>query len=105
MLERLMNDEAQDDLLSRGYSRRQLARIASVFSLGAMTAASVGRPAWASAGTPDAAPSAKVRIGANECWTGPFPEAAAAAERRLSISVCWFCCWMPWRISARCTAV
>ena len=79
MLERLMNDEAQDDLLSRGYSRRQLARIASVFSLGAMTAASVGRPAWASAGTPDAAPSAKVRIGANECWTGPMAPGAAAA--------------------------
>ena len=79
MLDRPMNDEAQDDLLTRGYSRRQLARIASVFSLGAVAAASVGRPAWASAGTPDAAPSAKVRIGANECWTGPMAPGAAAA--------------------------
>jgi histidinol-phosphate aminotransferase len=73
-----LNDEAQDDLLDRGYSRRQLARIAAVFSLGA-AAASVGRPAWASAGTPDAAPSAKVRIGANECWTGPLAPGAEAA--------------------------
>ena len=28
---------------------------------------------------PDPAPNAKVRIGANECWTGPFPVAAEAA--------------------------
>jgi histidinol-phosphate aminotransferase len=79
MINALMNEDAKDDLLTRGYSRRQLARIASVFSLGAVTAASVGRPAWASAGTPDAAPSAKVRIGANECWTGPMAPGAAAA--------------------------
>ena len=79
MRDPLLTDEAQDDLLSRGYSRRQLARIASVFSLGAMVAASAGRPAWASAGTPDAAPTAKVRIGANECWTGPMAPGAAAA--------------------------
>ena len=78
MLDRLMNEDAQDDLLTRGYSRRQLARIASVFSLGAV-AASLGRPAWASGGIPDPAPSAKVRIGANECWTGPFAPGAAAA--------------------------
>ena len=71
--------EAQDDLLSRGYSRRQLGRIVSVFGLGAAAAATMGRPAWASAGVPDAAPSAKVRIGANECWTGPFAPGQAAA--------------------------
>ena len=74
----LLTEETKDDLLVRGYSRRQLARIAAVFSLGA-AAASAGRPAWASAGTPDAAPSAKVRIGANECWTGPLAPGAAAA--------------------------
>jgi histidinol-phosphate aminotransferase len=39
----------------------------------------VGRPAWASAGTPDAAPAAKVRIGANECWTGPLAPGVTAA--------------------------
>jgi histidinol-phosphate aminotransferase len=77
MLE-LLTEETRDDLLDRGYSRRQLARIAAVFSLGA-AAASMGRPAWASAGVPDPAPSAKVRIGANECWTGPLEPGQAAA--------------------------
>jgi len=70
--------DIRDDLLHRGYSRRQLARIATVFSLGA-AAASAGRPAWASGGVPDPAPSAKVRIGANECWTGPLAPGQAAA--------------------------
>jgi histidinol-phosphate aminotransferase len=70
--------EAQDDLLHRGYSRRQLAHIAAVFGVGAVAATS-GRPAWASAGKPDAAPTAKIRIGANECWTGPLAPGQAAA--------------------------
>ena len=73
-----LNEEARDDLLTRGYSRRQLGRIAAVFGAG-IAAASAGRPAWASAGVPDPAPSAKVRIGANECWTGPLAPGAAAA--------------------------
>jgi histidinol-phosphate aminotransferase len=74
----LLSEEAQDDLLVRGYSRRALGRIAAVFSLGAAVA-SVGKPVWASAGIPDPAPTAKVRIGANECWTGPLAPGAAAA--------------------------
>src|SRR5580700_10108683 len=72
-------EEARDDLLSRGFSRRQLGRIAAVFGVGAAVAASVGRPAWASAGVPDPAPDARVRIGANECWTGPMAPGVAAA--------------------------
>lgn len=75
----LLSLEAKDDLLSRGFSRRQLTRIATVFGAGAV-AATMGRPAWASAGSPDAAPSAKVRIGANECWTGPLAPGQAAAH-------------------------
>ena len=72
-------EEARDDLLRRGFSRRQLGRVAAVFGLGAAAAASMGRPAWASAGVPDPAPTAKVRIGANECWTGPMAPGVAAA--------------------------
>ena len=72
-------EEARDDLLSRGYSRRQLGKIVSVFGLGAAASATMGRPAWASAGVPDPAPSARVRIGANECWTGPLAPGQAAA--------------------------
>lgn len=73
-----LNEEAKDDLLTRGFSRRQLGRIAAVFGTG-LAVASAGRPAWASAGVPDPAPTAKVRIGANECWTGPLTPGAAAA--------------------------
>ncbi|MDR7259636.1 hypothetical protein J2X47_003840, partial [Sphingomonas sp. BE270] len=46
-----LNEESQDDLLSRGFARRDLARIAAVFGVGAV-AASIGRPAWASGGVP-----------------------------------------------------
>jgi len=77
-------EEATDDLLSRGYSRRQLAGIAGIFGMGAVAAATMGRPAWASAGTPDAAPDAKVRIGANECWTGPLDPGQVAAAAIIS---------------------
>lgn len=74
----LLDAEAKDDLLERGYSRRQLGRIATLFGAG-VAAASIGRPAWASGGVPDPAPTAKVRIGANECWTGPLEPGRAAA--------------------------
>jgi histidinol-phosphate aminotransferase len=76
---RPISEETEDDLLGRGYSRRQLARIVAVFGAGAAVAAASGRPAWASAGVPDPAPTAKVRIGANECWTGPLAPGQAAA--------------------------
>jgi histidinol-phosphate aminotransferase len=81
----LLAEEARDDLLERGYSRRQLLRIAAVFSTTAV-AASVGRPVWASGGVPDPAPDAKVRIGANECWTGPLAPGQAAAAAIISSS-------------------
>jgi histidinol-phosphate aminotransferase len=76
----LVIDAAKDDLLDRGYSRRQLAEIATVFGAG-VVAATIGRPAWASGGVPDPAPTAKTRIGANECWTGPLLPGQQAAAR------------------------
>jgi histidinol-phosphate aminotransferase len=82
---RQLSEEAQDDLLGRGYSRRQLLRIAAVFS-SVSVAASVGRPAWASGGVPDPAPEAKIRIGANECWTGPLAPGQSAAAAIISSS-------------------
>ena len=73
-------EEITDDLLTRGYARRDLARIAAIFGAGAV-AATYGRPAWASGGVPDPAPMARTRIGANECWTGPLaPGHKAAAD-------------------------
>lgn len=76
-------DEAADNLLSRGFARRDLARIAAVFGAGAV-AATMGCPAWASGGVPDPAPAAKYRIGANECWTGPLAPGALAASRMIA---------------------
>ena len=79
----IVTEEVRDDVLSRGFSRRQLAQIATVFGVGA-TAATLGRPAWASGGTPDPAPTAKVRIGANECWTGPLAPGQLAARNMVT---------------------
>ena len=78
-------EEAADDLLGRGYSRRQLFRIAAVFS-SVSAVASFGRPVWASGGIPDPPPDAKTRIGANECWTGPLAPGQAAAAAVISCS-------------------
>ena len=83
MTEQAIIEERTDDLLGRGFARRDLARIAAVFGVG-MAAATVGRPAWASGGVPDPAPNAKVRIGANECWTGPLAPGRAAAAAIIS---------------------
>lgn len=80
-----LTEEAHDDLLTRGYARRDLARLATVFGVGAV-AAMHGRPAWASGGVPDPAPIAKVRIGANECWTGPLPPGQRAATKIIAQS-------------------
>ena len=77
--------EATDDLLARGYQRRDLARLAAVFGVGAL-AAERGRPAWASGGVPDPAPTARTRIGANECWTGPLAPGQTAAARIIASS-------------------
>ena len=70
--------EAREDLLSRGYSRRQLGGIAAVFGVGAI-AATAGRPSWAAIEMPAPTPNAKVRIDKNECWLGPMAVGQAAA--------------------------
>ena len=86
MVQRL-DAETTDDLLQRGYSRRRLMAIATVFGAGAgLAAAARGTPAWASGGHPDPAPTAKVRIGANECWTGPLAPGQAAAAAIIASS-------------------
>ncbi|KMS57304.1 pyridoxal phosphate-dependent aminotransferase [Sphingobium cupriresistens] len=70
-----LQPEMEQDLIDRGYSRRQLAKVAALLGAGAaairVTGAGAQQAAKAVAGA--------VRIGANECWTGPFPVAAKAA--------------------------
>jgi histidinol-phosphate aminotransferase len=81
-----LSEDAQDDLMARGYNRRDLGRIAALFGAGAAIAAASGTPAWASGGVPDPAPIAKTRIGANECWTGPLMPGQMAAQKMIAQS-------------------
>jgi len=73
----LLDREAREELQDRGYSRRQLGRIAMLLGAGAaVTQFSTGAQAQQSA----KALVGAVRIGSNECWTGPFPEGVQAAS-------------------------
>src|SRR6478735_3350369 len=76
-----ISEEFKDDLLSRGYSRRQMMRAAMMFS-GAATALTLS-PELAFAAD---AKKGAVRIGQNECWTGPMAPGAAAAAAVISQS-------------------
>lgn len=65
-----IREEMKDDLLGRGYSRRQMMRAALMFSGAAATALSLNSEmAFAQE---DEAAKDMVRIGLNECWTGPM---------------------------------
>ncbi|PJG47714.1 aminotransferase [Sphingobium sp. LB126] len=65
----------EQDLIDRGYSRRQMGKVAALLGAGAVAMRAVGAAAQQAAKPVEGA----VRIGANECWTGPFPIAAEAA--------------------------
>src|SRR6185312_12798678 len=82
---KLISEEAKDDLLGRGYSRRQMMRAAMMFSTAAAATAFTLSPEMAFA-QEDREMNAKVRIGQNECWTGPMAPGAAAAAAVISQS-------------------
>ena len=81
-----LSQDARQDLLERGYSRRHFGRISALLGMQAVAAAgglSMSRGTAQATTTinglakkPDL--QGMVRIGSNECWTGPFPAAAAA---------------------------
>lgn len=77
----MLDKIAQEELLDRGYSRRQLARVAALIGGGAALAGGL-RPgaAFAQSQAGRSIPGA-TQIGANECWTGPFPAAVQAAAQ------------------------
>jgi histidinol-phosphate aminotransferase len=77
MTTRPMTREAEEDLGERGFSRRQIGRIAMLLSAGA---AMTQIPLRAEAQQSARAAVGAVRIGSNECWTGPFAEGVAAAS-------------------------
>jgi histidinol-phosphate aminotransferase len=66
-----MNENAEQDLIDRGYSRRDLGRLAALFGAGAVAQSLLINPAFAQQQAARGIKGA-VRIGANECWTGPF---------------------------------
>ena len=76
--DRLAAGDAGDELVSRGYNRRDFGRIAAL--LGGGMAAARAAPALALAQVPRPTPG-MVRLESNECWTGPFPAGAEAAMR------------------------
>lgn len=73
--DRIETPAIRKDLVSRGFNRRDFGRISAL--LGGAVAASHAVPSFAQ----QAAKAVKgaVRIGANECWTGPLPAGAEAA--------------------------
>lgn len=75
----MLNRGVQEELLERGYSRRQLGRVAALLGTG-VAAASGAAPAFGQSQAAKAVAGA-IQIGANECWTGPFPAAQAAAAK------------------------
>ena len=71
----LITEEGRDDMLARGYSRRQMMRAAMMFGGAAATAFALA-PELAAA--QEDREDLKVRISSNECWTGPMPVGLAA---------------------------
>lgn len=67
---------AAGELLARGYSRRQLGRVTALLG-GGLAAAQLAGPAGAQQSAK--AVVGAVRIGSNECWTGPLAPGARAA--------------------------
>jgi len=75
----MLNAEAKEELLDRGYSRRQLGRIATLVGAGAAIATAFRPEAAFAQGQSGRAVKGAVHIGSNECWTGPFADGVAAA--------------------------
>ncbi|MET0371917.1 MAG: pyridoxal phosphate-dependent aminotransferase [Sphingobium sp.] len=72
-----LHAELEQELIDRGYSRRQLAKVTALLGAGAVATRITGAAAQQAAKPVKGA----VLIGANECWTGPFPIAADAAMK------------------------
>ncbi|MBN9555786.1 MAG: aminotransferase class I/II-fold pyridoxal phosphate-dependent enzyme [Alphaproteobacteria bacterium] len=81
--ESLIKEEVKDDLLSRGYSRRQMMRTAMMFAGGAAALSVSGEAALAA---DDDAAKGMVRIGLNECWAGPMEPGLKAGMATLAQS-------------------
>ena len=82
-MKHLIRPEVQDDLLSRGFSRRQMMRTAMMFAGGAAALSISGESASAA---DDEMGTGMVRIGLNECWAGPMEPGLKAGTAALAQS-------------------
>jgi histidinol-phosphate aminotransferase len=80
----MLNKDARDDLIERGYSRRQLGEVAALLGAGVAASSLLGGAAQAQQQAARGIAGA-VRIGSNECWTGPFQSGVDAAARAASL--------------------
>jgi len=76
----MLNDDVQTELVERGFSRRSFGQIAALLGAGAAINSALGQSAFAQSQAARSVEGA-VLLGANECWTGPFPAAAQAAAQ------------------------
>ncbi len=80
----MLNKDAREDLMDRGYSRRQLAEVAALVGAGVAASSLLGGAAQAQQQAARGVAGA-VRIGSNECWTGPFQSGVDAAAKAASL--------------------
>ena len=80
----MLNKDAREDLMERGYSRRQIAEVAALVGAGVAASSLLGGAAQAQQQAARGVAGA-VRIGSNECWTGPFQSGVDAAAKAASL--------------------
>ena len=80
----MLNKDAREDLMERGYSRRQIAEVATLVGAGVAASSLLGGAAQAQQQAARGVAGA-VRIGSNECWTGPFPSGVDAAAKAAAL--------------------
>jgi histidinol-phosphate aminotransferase len=79
----MLDKDAREDLLDRGYSRRQMGQVAALIGAGAVIHSTIGT-AFAQQQAARGIAGA-VRIGSNECWTGPFASGVQAIAKAGSV--------------------
>ncbi|EQB07102.1 aminotransferase [Sphingobium quisquiliarum P25] len=79
----MLEKDAREDLLDRGYSRRTIGKLSALMAAGAAANSLLMQPALAQQQAARGIKGA-VRIGSNECWAGPFPSGVEAAARAAS---------------------
>jgi histidinol-phosphate aminotransferase len=77
---KMLNRDAKEDLLDRGYSRRQLGQVAALVGAASAVNGLLALPASAQQQAARAMAGA-VQIGANECWVGPFAPGVEAIAK------------------------